>query len=91
MSHIAFEGWICSTAIQVSVSFLSIICLFTEGAALPEGRSSVVGQGNLRITNVKRSDAGRYQCLLNLTKGSMETVATMSQSHTLVVYGKLRN
>ncbi|CAN7983778.1 unnamed protein product, partial [Ixodes hexagonus] len=65
-----------------------VITWLREDGAFPlsEGRSSIVGQGNLRLIKLKRSDAGRYQCLVNFTRGTPQALTSLSQSHTLVVH-----
>lgn len=58
-----------------------------EGAALPEGRSILFGRGNLRITNLTRSDAGTYKCLISTSRTTAtETLSLASQSHTLIIH-----
>ncbi|XP_040070908.3 protogenin [Ixodes scapularis] len=64
-----------------------VITWLREGVLpLPEGRSFIVGQGNLRIEKLKRSDAGRYQCLVNFMRGTPQALTSLSQSHTLDVH-----
>ncbi|KAL1441757.1 hypothetical protein MTO96_008271 [Rhipicephalus appendiculatus] len=57
------------------------------GALLPEGRSTYFGRGNLRITNLTRSDAGTYKCLISTSRTTAtETLSLASQSHTLTIH-----
>lgn len=57
------------------------------GALLPEGRSTYFGHGNLRITNLTRSDAGTYKCLISTSRTTAtETLSLSSQSHTLIIH-----
>lgn len=57
------------------------------GVVLPEGRSTYFGRGNLRITNLTRSDSGTYKCLISTSRiTATETLSLASQSHTLIIY-----
>ncbi|XP_064471524.1 protogenin-like [Ornithodoros turicata] len=55
------------------------------GASLPTNRTTLTGQGNLRVARVEVNDSGSYECIANITHVTGEIVI-VSQTHRLTVY-----